>query len=75
MNMNTDQLDLLKSAVNVGRKRASEMTEQEIKDRAPSGATYIDHIGRYWDFSKMLVFIDGDWIKDKTGYCCIWIPL
>ena len=54
--MNTDQLDLLKSAVNVGRKRASEMTEQEIKDRAPSGATYIDHIGRYWDFSKMLVF-------------------
>ena len=51
------------------------MTEQEIKDGAPSGATHIDHIGRYWDFSKMLVFIDGDWIKDKTGYCCIWKPL
>lgn len=38
------------------------MTEQEIKDGAPSVATHIDHIGRYWDFSKMLVFIDGDWI-------------
>lgn len=51
------------------------MTTQQIKDNAPDGATHIDHMGRYWDFKKMLVFVDGKWIKDKTGCCCIWNPL
>ena len=51
------------------------MTNQEIRDKAPSGATHIDHMGRYWDLPKGLVFQNNTWMKDSTGFACMWKPL
>lgn len=52
------------------------MTPQQIKDNAPSGATHIDQMGRYWDFiNGLLVWQNNAWMKDRTGFACIWKPL
>ena len=50
-------------------------TMKKIVDGAPDGATHIDHIGRYWDLPKGLVFQNNTWMKDGTGFACIWKPL
>lgn len=47
----------------------------DIKKNAPEGATHIDHIGRYWDMVNKLVWQNETWMKDGTGFCCIFKPL
>ena len=45
------------------------------KDNIPDGATHIDHMGRFWDFPNGLVWQNNTWMKDGTGFACIWQPL
>lgn len=67
--MNTDQMDLLKSVGNVGRKRASEMTEQEIKRNKPDGATgyILNNDDIIYVKDEMIWFRDTWWFASFTN--------
>lgn len=57
------------------------MTDQEIKDNAPSGAThyrYIDNLYYMevgWPVSVFYVFINGDWEANKALFLDQLTPL